>query len=430
MILQGIYSLEEGDTLLMKCLRMVPVVLLTLSVLAAFPAPAVALVRQPSTVTPHNGRLDVSVNPGLEGSEYSGDFDQAAAEWQIDDDSDFSSPEWTRLSADPETSTVVSAANGTFADSLAGRTSLAPNGYYYWRLRYINIYSTASSWSNPGFFIIATSTWYLAEGSTDGGMETWVLVQNPGDTDAVVDIGFQTGQGLVDGPRGDVIPPNSRRSYNVGSYVTTYDVSTMITASSGTIVCERAVYGPDRAWGHDSIGVTSPSSTWYLAEGATDGGFETWVLVQNPNPVPVTVDLSLQTEKGLSAPGELQDIPIPANSRRTFDIGLYAVTYQVSTTVVSTGGGVVCERAMYGNGRQWGHDSAGATEPSFNWVFAEGCTGAGFETWVLVQNPMSYQQEVAFFFSDANGVLGINPPRFIVPGGSRMTVNVGDYVQS
>ena len=36
------------------------------------------------------------------------------------------------------------------------------------------------------------------------------------------------------------------------------------------------------------------STTWYLAEGSTAGGFETWVLVQNPNTDPVTVDLDLQ----------------------------------------------------------------------------------------------------------------------------------------
>ena len=41
------------------------------------------------------------------------------------------------------------------------------------------------------------------------------------------------------------------------------------------------MYGNNRTWGHDSIGVTSPASTWYLAEGCTAGGTETWVLIQN-----------------------------------------------------------------------------------------------------------------------------------------------------
>ncbi|RJP33359.1 MAG: hypothetical protein C4536_04335, partial [Actinobacteria bacterium] len=33
-----------------------------------------------------------------------------------------------------------------------------------------------------------------------------------------------------------------------------------------------------RTWAHDSIGVTSPSTLWYLAEGCTAGDFETWLL--------------------------------------------------------------------------------------------------------------------------------------------------------
>jgi hypothetical protein len=37
------------------------------------------------------------------------------------------------------------------------------------------------------------------------------------------------------------------------------------------------------------------------------------------------------------------------------------VDWNVSTRVFSVGGGVVCERAMYGNGRTWAHDSIGYT---------------------------------------------------------------------
>ncbi len=41
--------------------------------------------------------------------------------------------------------------------------------------------ATWSPWSATGFFVTATDTWYLAEGCTAGGFETWVLVQNPAD---------------------------------------------------------------------------------------------------------------------------------------------------------------------------------------------------------------------------------------------------------
>ena len=123
-------------------------------------------------------------------------------------------------------------------------------------------------------------------------------------------------------------PPNSRKSYYIGVLRFLYNVSTKVTATQGTIACERSMYGDNKTWGHDSIGVTEPSSTWYLAEGYTAGGMETWVLVQNPNATAVTVNLALQTDSGLEQPAELQNVSIPANSRISFNLGKYVSTLQ------------------------------------------------------------------------------------------------------
>jgi hypothetical protein len=401
------------------------VLLMSLTCLALQQGTACAAPAVPSLVAPQTGRIDVSFNPILQGSAFSGlGFPHQATEWQIDGNSAFSSPEWTRTSAGPETQTVVNVANGTFANHLAGKTQLDINTVYYCQVRYQD---SSSAWSDWGFggFMTATTIWYLAEGSTDGGMETWVLVQNPGDVDAHVNLDFQTDQGLVAGPHNETIPPNSRKSYNVGAFVSSFNVSTKVTATQGTIVCERAMYGNNRAWGHDSIGVTEPSSTWYLAEGCTAGGFETWVLVQNPNATPATVNLALQTDQGLRQPAELQNVSIPANSRISFNLGKYVTTFNVSTKVTSTGGGVICERAMYGNNRQWAHDSIGTVSPSSMWFFAEGCAAGDMETWLLVQNPLSVPQRVLFLVMDTAGEVGYITAD--VQANSRTSINLRDY---
>jgi N-acetylmuramoyl-L-alanine amidase len=97
-------------------------------------------------------------------------------------------------------------------------------------------------------------------------------------------------------------------------------------------------------WAHDSVGVTSPSTLWYLAEGATAGDFETFLLVQNPGDEPATIDVKLQTGEGQKqGPADT----IPPHTRRTFNLGDYATSYDVSSTV-SASSGVICERAMYG----------------------------------------------------------------------------------
>jgi hypothetical protein len=213
--------------------------------------------------------------------------------------------------------------------------------------------------------------WYLAEGATAGGFETWVLVQNPGPDAVRVDFTLNTGEGVVvPEPLQNVeIAGGSRRSFNIGNYVTTYDVSTKVSARNGDIICERAMYwtppgSANRVLGHDSVGVTASAGTWYLAEGATAGGFETWVLVQNPGPDAVRVDFTLNTGEGVVVPEPLQNVEIAGGSRRSFNIGNYVTTYDVSTKVSARNGDIICERAMYWTppgsaNRVLGHDSVG-----------------------------------------------------------------------
>ena len=260
-------------------------------------------------------------------------------------------------------------------------------------------------------------TWYLAEGCTEPGFETWVLVQNPGPEAAEIAMDFQTDKGLKPGPRG-TLPANSRTTYNLASYVVSYNVSTVVTSSVG-VVCERSMYGNGREWGTSATGVTSTSRTWYLAEGCTAGGIETWVLVSNPGSAPVDVDMALQTAQGeVAGPRDT----IPAGTRRTYNLADYVVSYDVSTEVTATGG-VVCERAMYGNGREWGTDSTGITAPSSTCYLAEGCTLPGFETWVLVQNPGTVPADVTMSLLTETGR---EPgPSGTVPPGSRRSYNIG-----
>ena len=63
------------------------------------------------------------------------------------------------------------------------------------------------------------------------------------------------------------------------------DVSAKIT-SDLPILVERAMYqtGGGRLFnaGHESMGITSPSTNWFFAEGATGGYFDMYLLLANP----------------------------------------------------------------------------------------------------------------------------------------------------
>jgi hypothetical protein len=101
----------------------------------------------------------------------------------------------------------------------------------------------------------AITSWYLAEGSTYGGMETWVVVMNPYATPATVDLTFYTEGGKVDGPQDFPIPAYSRQSFFLNSLVPNMkDVSTKVVTTGSNVICERSVYGAGKAWAHSSIG--------------------------------------------------------------------------------------------------------------------------------------------------------------------------------
>jgi len=288
------------------------------------------------------------------------------------------------------------------------------------------MYGNGRTWAHDSIGVTMTSnTWFLAEGATAGDFETFVLVQNPNPTEVTVDLDFMTSAGPVAGPLNYPIPGNSRVTFKANDYVTDFNVSTQVTSTGGDVICERAVYGNNRTWAHDSIGTPYAAPTWYLAEGATAGDFETFVLVQNPNPTEVTVDLDFMTSTGPQAGP--QNFPVPGNSRVTFKANDYVTDFNVSTQVTSTGGDVICERAVYGNNRTWAHDSIGVMAPDYKWQLAEGSTMGGMETFVLVQNPNPDPVTVDVTFMTSTGPAA-GPQDFPIPGNSRVTFKANDYV--
>ncbi len=287
-------------------------------------------------------------------------------------------------------------------------------------------------------FVPSARTWYLPEGCTIG-METWILVQNPGLEPAHVDLAFDTDQGEVAPPqlKNLRIPAGTRSSFPLSPYVQSYDVATRVTSGS-EVICERATYGASRAaphaaqegsgsWATESVGLTGLSHTWYLAEGCTEGDFETWILVQNPNDFPVRVNLALDTEVGRVQKPEFQDLLMPAHTRASWDLSKYYRSYTVATQVTTEGGPVAAERSMYAPDRAWAHASVGSPAASDAWYLAEGCT-VGMETWFLVQNPGPDPLKVDVKYLTEKGT--VQGPREVLPPYSRRSYNAGDTVSS
>lgn len=212
------------------------------------------------------------------------------------------------------------------------------------RATYVNNARLVGATTSPGTQAPGTN-WYLAEGATAGGFETWILVANPDPTlTATVTLSYITGTGPVAGPTFD-LGPAKRRSILVNSSVSTFNVSTQVSANR-PVVAERALYSNHPILGRGAStgeGVNLPATEWMLAEGATAGGFETWILVMNPSAAPANVTLTYLTGAG---PQGLAPFPLAPGQRRSIKVNDTVTTFDVATRVHSTQP-VVVERSVY-----------------------------------------------------------------------------------
>ncbi len=267
------------------------------------------------------------------------------------------------------------------------------------------------------------TTWYFAEDSTLLGFETWVLVQNPGDTEANVEIKYMTENG---GPRiaRKAVPANSRRTYSMAADAGEADASIQVS-SDVPVIAERAVYRNNRREGHETVGEYRLSSDYYLAEGTTAWGFDTYLLVVNAHDSAMDVSVFYQTPAGEVAS---EPFRMPANSRKTIKVNDVPGVRGTDCSIRVHGSKpLMAERAMYwdsGRGEAC-HCSIGTPAPSDTWYFADGACGNGWETWTLIQNTndRAVRAEIRYLAKaggpDANTVKTVT-----VPARSRVSVDM------
>jgi hypothetical protein len=292
------------------------------------------------------------------------------------------------------------------------------------------------SHAERGILTRTATTWYLAEGATHGGFDLFYLLQNPGDTDAQVEITY-----LLPEPQAPILQTltvgrGSRVTIPVDTQpgLAETDVSASIRSTNGVpFVVERAMYfsRPEQifAAGHESAGVTAPATRWFLAEGATGSFFNTFILIANPSAQAAAVEMQYLLDGG-------GVITVPHNvaprSRLTINAALEdpgLASANMSTVVTSTNNvPIVVERAMWWPAGPGGwyeaHNSPGEITTGTRWGLAEGESGGstGKQTYILIANTSGFAGDVrvTLLFEDGTTAERI----FQVQANSRTNVNV------
>jgi hypothetical protein len=206
----------------------------------------------------------------------------------------------------------------------------------------------------------AAASWFMAEGATGAFFDLFVLIANPGATDATVDALYAKPDGTTVSQT-YTVRAHSRFSVYVDAIpgLENTSVATTLTARNAVpIVAERAMYWPggffDYYEGHSSAGSTTTAQQWVVA-GAENGGpqaAQTFILIANTENVAgsATIDWLPDTASTAPPPPPTQLVlTLPPNSRTTVPVAI-AGRYGAVVTSVATGSPavqLVVESAVY-----------------------------------------------------------------------------------
>jgi autotransporter-associated beta strand protein len=272
-----------------------------------------------------------------------------------------------------------------------------------------------------------TQTYYLSEGATGAFFDEDILIANPNRESAPVTLTFSKENGeQVHATRS--VPAQSHLTVHVGELagLEAGSASAQVSSDSGApLFVERSMFwDKSRYAGHTGTAVDQPARDWFFAEGS-QGFFETFVLVINPNTSPTDVTFTFFFENetpvvktytvGATTRLTLHAGDIPALVNRSFGISVHGTQP------------IMAERSMYFGDPQHalrgGSESAGVTAPSTHWFLAEGATGGFFTTFVLLSNPNTAPANVTLqYLLDTGETISVQKT---LPANTRLTLNVG-----
>ncbi|MGE3842763.1 MAG: hypothetical protein AB7I50_14395 [Vicinamibacterales bacterium] len=300
--------------------------------------------------------------------------------------------------------------NGSFVVSLSPTTEPGP------RTSSVNVGGTQIEIQQLG----KGYTYYLAEGATiNHFFETRIALLNidPSET-ATVAIDFQLKDtttvlthtlSLGSLQRGTIEVRKLAALIPALAVLDSAEFSTVVRSNVPLIV-DRTMTWDDRGYGgHSETSIDSPSSIWYLAEGATIGNFELYYLIQNPNAA--ALDEEIEVTYLLPAPAApiVRRYSMGPNTRRNIAVHLEPGLEDVEVSAIirtPAGKPVIVERSMYlSSGELFygaGHESTGIRQPKTQWFFAEGATGSFFDLFILIGNPTDQAAHVTatYLFDD------------------------------
>ena len=237
---------------------------------------------------------------------------------------------------------------------------------------------------------------------------------------AEVPVGGTITRFLVDGVARQqrfAVPARSTLEVDALAGVKSGFVSALVESQGAALVVEQLTV--HRAGNAVATCASTPSGTWFLADGFTGADSVDQIVVTNPSLDSAILDVSFVTAIGERNPQSLKGVVVPPESVRVFDVaGLDARNEVIAAVAVrATVGRVVVGRSQHylGRGRLGYTMSLAAAATSNRWFFADGEKAANVNEEFVIYNPSATDQQLTFIFADDQGA-AIDPVTVTAPG--------------
>lgn len=269
-----------------------------------------------------------------------------------------------------DVSSIPEIANSDFSTSVRGARPIAVERSMY----FTDHYGISGGHQSPGANQ-ASKTWYFADGSTAWGFSTFVLLDNPNRAPARVSLTYMKNDGKTSTADYEIAPGGRRTVYVDDPKLRQSDFGIKVD-STRPLIAERSMYFDYKGVkdGTNTTGAVAPANNWYLAEGSTYDGYDTYVCVLNPEEVQAKAGMKFMTSDGVAG---TREIDIPPKSRKTVRLNdVPEIAGGDVATQVTSKTPIVVERSMFfrNENDSGGTSSMGTTTMSVETDFAEGST--------------------------------------------------------
>lgn len=231
-----------------------------------------------------------------------------------------------------------------------------------------------------------TDRWWIPAADTSLGATTAVVVANPDNDPAVVDLVPHVNQGPLAAAAELFVPPRSAKVQTLSNgELIALKPAIEVIAKSGRVVAGAVIDQKDE----QKIVVPGQPTTrpaWTFAGGLSGPDRSTSVLITNPSTNPLSVSVQVSTDQGTFRPGNDFDNPIPGGSSAAIQVPPLRIK----------GSGAFALRISSRDGANFvAALRVSASTPSGDVTYLDLGTGGSDRTWFVPQIPASKQVVIA-----------------------------------